>query len=65
MTYRRLLAVVAALPVVCVIAAGTAALIVVEVVSGIWRAEPERSAERGTKPKLETSTGDAHAIDWN
>lgn len=65
MSYRRIVAVAAALPVVCVIAAGAAALIVVEVVSGIWRVEPERSAARGTKPKTETETGDAHAIDWN
>lgn len=64
MNYRRLIAVAAALPVVCVIAAGTAALIVVEVVSGIWRAE-DRCPKQETKPKRETTTGDAHAIDWN
>lgn len=66
MTYRRILAVAAALPVVLVVATGTAALIVVEVVSGIWRAEPDRCPKQETKPKRETkATGDAHAIDWN
>lgn len=63
MTYRRLLAVAAALPVVAVIAAGTAALIVVEVVSGIWRADDQPKPE--TRKPRETATGDAHAIDWN
>lgn len=57
MTYHRILATALALPVVCVIAAGTSALIVVEVVSGIWRADPERPATRGTKQKTETGQG--------
>lgn len=65
MTYRRLIAVAAALPVVCVIAAGAAALIVVEVVSGIWNAGDDRCPKQETKPKTETDTGAAHAIDWN
>lgn len=64
MSYRKIVAVAAALPVVCVIAAGTAALIVVEVVSGIWRAGDECCPKQETKPKQESKAGVDYA-DWN